>query len=178
MTIITYSKRFNQHNLHLKRKYFPFNVNLNIGLPKMKFLKVQMILDEVSWHSHQCDGQSPGDVTRSLHTPDSFPHLLGVVHIRKGFLRNRDSQEFTERVPSLLHLEDQEPIWGDLPLHLLIPVVKEWDRCLLAAVHSPIHSSWVLRTKISWTPAAECCASAFSLKDVHQPEERRVKSWG
>ena len=42
--------------------------------------------------------------------------------MREVFLRDRKVQELTERSPAILHLEDEESVWWDLPLNLLPPL--------------------------------------------------------
>ena len=45
--------------------------------------------------------------------------------MREVFFRDRKVQELTERSPALLHLEDEESVWWDLPLNLLPPLREE-----------------------------------------------------
>ena len=48
-----------------------------------------------------------------------------VIDVGKRFVfRNGDAQECTERLPPLLDIEDQQPLWGNRLPHRLIVLSK------------------------------------------------------
>ena len=54
---------------------------------------------------------------------DSFLEFFHVADMREGGCRNGQVQEVTERLPALLHVEDQEPILWHGPDDLLVPAL-------------------------------------------------------
>src|SRR4028119_1158841 len=59
------------------------------------------------------------------HAQYPAPHIRSVVEVREGLLRLFYAEELAQRPPAFLHLVDQQPLFGDAPLDLLVVPVED-----------------------------------------------------
>ena len=105
---------------------------------------LESIQNRISEEATGQDKSGWNDVNRQeCRYPDPLDQLLevlGVVGVWEGSCWNGQVQKVAERFPSLLHIEDQEPILRYCPDDLLLPAVVELGGLFQALLDASIHS--------------------------------------